>query len=70
MLSTSMKSERRNEANAHAIHWHRVGAIFGYPKPPHKVTERQFDDFEDELRKLAQTPYEEIDFGDLWYYHH
>ena len=56
--------------NAHAIGWHRVGAIFGHPKPPHKVTERQFDDFDDELRKLAQTPYEKIDFGDLWYYHH
>jgi hypothetical protein len=52
------------------IDWQRARSIFDYPKPPHKVTERQFDYFDDELRKLATTPYGEIDFGDLWYYHH
>lgn len=53
-----------------AIEWHRVRAIFGHPKPPSNVWEQQFDGFDDELNKLARTPYEEIDFGDLWYYHH
>lgn len=52
------------------IDWHRVRDIFDHPKPPFKIWERQFDYFDDELKKLAQTPYEQIEFGDLWYYHH
>lgn len=52
------------------IDWHRVRGIFGNPKPPHKIWEQQFDYIDDELKELAQTPYEQIDFGDLWYYHH
>ena len=50
------------------IDWQRARSIFNYPKPPASVSERQFDYFDDELQKLATTPYEEIDFGDLWYY--
>jgi len=34
------------------------------------VWERQFDYFDDELRRLASTPHDRIDFSDLWYYHH
>ena len=52
------------------IDWQRARRIFNYPKPPSSVLERQFDYFDDELQKLATTPYDEIDFGDLWYYHH
>lgn len=52
------------------IDWQRARSIFGCPKPPTSVWERQFDDFDDELQNLATTPYEAIDFGDLWYYHH
>lgn len=61
---------KRTNTDAEIVDWQRVRTIFDHPNPPHKVTERQFDDFDDELRKLAQTPYEQIDFGDLWYYHH
>lgn len=52
------------------INWERARSIFGHPRPPVAVWERQFDYFDDELKKLARTPYENIDFGDLWYYHH
>ena len=44
--------------------------MFGYPEPPQEVWERQFDYFDKELHRLARTPWEEIDFSDLWYYHH
>lgn len=53
-----------------AVTWERVRRIFDFPKPPHEVWERQFDYFDDELRKLARTPYEQIESGDLWYYFH
>lgn len=52
------------------IEWKRARQIFGFPNPPSKVTESQFDYCDDELQKLGTTPYEDIDFGDLWYYHH
>jgi hypothetical protein len=52
------------------ISWNRVRAIFGNPSPPSSVWERQFDYFDEELHRLANTPYDEIDFSDLWYYHH
>lgn len=52
------------------VSWDRVRAIFGNPLPPVNVWERQFDYCDDELQRLAKTPYDEIDFSDLWYYHH
>ena len=52
------------------ISWDRVGRIFGHPKPPAEVWERQFDYFDEVLHKLARTPWEKIDFAELWYYHH
>lgn len=52
------------------IDWQRARSIFDDPKPPISVWERQFDDFDDALQKLATTPCEDIDFSDLWYYHH
>jgi len=65
------KSRERIEPHeASAVTWERVRRIFDFPKPPHKVWERQFDNFDAELRTLAQTPYDEIDFSDLWYYFH
>lgn len=45
-------------------------AIFGNPSPPAHVTERQFDDFDDQLYALSQTPWERITPSDLWYYLH
>jgi hypothetical protein len=55
---------------ANPITWERLRGIFNFPKPVLKVTESQFDYFDAELCNLARTPYDEIDFGDLWYYHH
>ena len=52
------------------VTWQRLREIFGHPEPVRTVTERQFDYFDDQLQALGRTPYEEIDFGDLWYYHH
>ena len=52
------------------ISWDRVRSIFGYPPPPKEVWEKQFDYCDDDLQRLAKTPWEEIDFSDLWYYHH
>jgi hypothetical protein len=34
------------------------------------VWEHQFDYNDDELRRLARTPHEQIDFSDLWFYYH
>ena len=52
------------------ITWERARRIFGDAGPPDKVTQHQFDGFDEVLERLAQTPQERIDFGDLWYYHH
>lgn len=54
----------------HAISWKRVRAIFDNPEPPEHVGQSQFDGFDEKLAQLARTPYYEIDFSDLWYYHH
>ncbi len=53
-----------------AITWARARRIFGDAGPPRQVTQHQFDGFDDVLARLAKTPQQEIDFGDLWYYHH
>ncbi|QDU51709.1 hypothetical protein Pan110_40760 [Gimesia panareensis] len=53
-----------------SITWARVRAIFNNPAPPDRVWQSQFDGFDEKLEQLAQTPYDQIDFGDLWYYHH
>lgn len=53
-----------------SIDWNRVRRIFGHPKPPQEIWEKQFDYDDDALHRLARTPYNEIDFSDLWYYHH
>ncbi|HEY7985070.1 MAG TPA: hypothetical protein VID73_12920 [Ktedonobacterales bacterium] len=45
-------------------------AIFGNAAPPARVTERQFDGFDAELRALAQTPLDAITPHGLWYYLH
>ncbi|MFO0960922.1 MAG: hypothetical protein U0800_26370 [Isosphaeraceae bacterium] len=50
--------------------WDRALAIFGNPSPPAVVWQRQFDDDDETLKRLARTPHEHIDFRDLWYYHH
>ncbi len=51
------------------INWQRAAAIFGNPRRPHTVWERQFDYHDGELWRIAQTPYKQFDFDDLWYYH-
>lgn len=53
-----------------AITWDRVLAIFDYPKPPQIVRQYQFDGFQEKLEELARTPHHQIDFSDMWYYHH
>jgi hypothetical protein len=52
------------------ISWKRLRAMFNDPQPPQQVWEQQFDGFDDVLERLSQTPWGEIDFSDLWYYHH
>lgn len=52
------------------IRWERARGIFGNPRPLRLVWERQFDYLDDELRRLAATPYERMDLADLWYYYH
>ncbi len=52
------------------IGWERAQAIFNHPSPPRIVHEQQFDYCSDALDRLAKTPYNKIDFSDLWYYHH
>jgi len=69
-LNVAKRSKRNPEFSAKEFSWNRVRSIFGNPSPPKSVWQRQFDHFDDELRKLASTPYDEIDFQDLWYYHH
>ncbi len=64
-----MKSKIRSEILSN-ISWERLRLIFNNPRPPLTVTERQFDYLDEKLHKLAATPWEEIDFSDLWYYFH
>jgi hypothetical protein len=52
------------------ISWDRVRRIFGYPEPPREVWERQFDYCDDDLRRVANTPFEQINSSDLSYYYH
>lgn len=48
----------------------RSRAIFGHPPPPSIVWERQFDGFDQELARLAQTEWQIIQWEELWYYLH
>jgi hypothetical protein len=52
------------------IGWERARAIFGNADPPSHVWEQQFDYMDDDLRRIAATPYRDIDRDDLWYYFH
>ena len=52
------------------INWERACEIFGNPQPPKTVWERQFDYCDDDFNRFATTPYEQMDFADLWYYYH
>src|SRR5580693_8717467 len=63
-----MKKQRRHFDKS--ISWERVRAIFGDADPPQQVWEKQFDYFNDELKRLAATSYRDIDRQDLWYYYH
>lgn len=48
----------------------RSRKIFGNPKPPKIVWEKQFDFFDEDLHRISQLPWHEISDGDLWYYLH
>ena len=50
--------------------WKRLRAMFHDPQPPQRGWEQQFDYCDDVLERLSPTPWGEIDFSDLWYYHH
>lgn len=52
------------------ISWSRLRAIFGNPKPVISVIEQQFDYNDEKLQELGRTPFDQINFDDLWYYHH
>jgi hypothetical protein len=55
---------------AKGITWDRVRAIFGNAEPPEQVWEEQFDYCNEDLKRIAATPYREIErpgFG--WYYY-
>lgn len=52
------------------ISWDRLRQMFDNPKPCKEVWEQQFDYSDDELMRIARTPWEQFDFSDLWYYHH
>jgi len=63
------KRSNLNSDFSDEISWGRVRAIFGNPSPPKTVWQRQFDHYDEELAELANTPYDEIDFGDLCLYY-
>jgi len=63
-------TKRKIQQPDHDITWERVRAIFGDPPPVHVVWEKQFDGGDDNLRRIAATPYDQIDPTDLWYYFH
>ena len=48
----------------------RSRLIFGNPSKPKKVSQKQFDGFDDELKKIGSTNWTEIEESDLWYYIH
>ena len=52
------------------ISWDRLRKCSAILSRHRQVWERQFDYFDDKLQRLAITPWEKIDFSDLWYYHH
>lgn len=52
------------------ITWRRLREIFGNPPLVNNVTQRQFDYNDDKLKELGRTPYNQVSFDDLWYYHH
>jgi hypothetical protein len=64
----SMAKNQRNDDSS--ISWERVRAIFGNAQPPKVIWEEQFDFFDEDLRRIAATPFQEIDGADLWYYFH
>lgn len=46
----------------------RIAEIFDHPSPPAVVTERQFDDCQEELELLARKKWHEIGREDYWCY--
>src|SRR5580704_7959015 len=48
----------------------RERAIFGNALPPTEVWERQFDYDDEALKRIAHTPWSQIEVADLWYYIH
>lgn len=63
-------TKSRRKRLAKEVSLERAKSIFGNARPPVSVWERQFDYFDDHLQRIARTPLEEIDRGDLWYYYH
>jgi hypothetical protein len=63
-------AKRHRGDECKTVGWERVRAIFGNAPPLRTIREAQFDFFELKLKRLALTPYQEINFSDLWYYHH
>jgi hypothetical protein len=63
-----VSAQRANQRST--ISWERARAIFGNAALPSEVWESQFDYNDDDLKRLAATPFREIEPPDLWYYFH
>lgn len=46
----------------------KLAEIFGHPKPPAVITEKQFDDFQKELAEVAKKPWSALTNHDWFYY--
>lgn len=66
-MSRKKKTIRKIE-DPHEISWERLRVIFDDPHPPREIWEKQFDRFDEELRRLALTPWEKIESRQLGYY--
>lgn len=62
------KKQGRSVDALHDLSWERLRLIFDDPHPPREIWEQQFDRFDDELRRLALTPWEKIEPRQLGYY--
>lgn len=60
----------KNPHSRMAIGWKRAARIFGNPPPPERVWEQAFDHDNEPLKRLASTPYQQIDFSLLCDYYH
>lgn len=61
----SRRGRKIKQEQAKQITWERATSLFGNAAPPQKIWEKQFDRFDEEFRRFAQTPYENMDFSEV-----